>query len=92
MPTFNSSPRIRQVCLALTIIGMLGLCPGLEAQNPRGALRGEVLDASGARVAAAKVLAESEGSALKSEGETNGRGEFRIEGLLPGAYHVNRYG
>ena len=88
MPSFNSSLRIRQVCLALTIIGMLGLCPGLEAQNPRGALRGEVLDASGARVAAAKVLAESEGSALKSEGETNGRGEFRIEGLLPGAYHV----
>ena len=44
--------------------------------------------ATGARVAAAKIVAESKGSALKSEGESNGSGEFRIEGLLPGAYHV----
>src|SRR5271157_4740546 len=41
----------------------------LVAQNPNGALRGEVQDASAARVAGA-------------------RGEFRIDGLLPGSYRV----
>ncbi len=60
----------------------------LQAQNPRGSLRGEVQDLSGARVAGAKVVAQSAGSSLTSEGETNERGEFRIEGLLPGTYEV----
>ncbi len=89
MTISNSFLRARQRCLGLAVVGVLGLCiPSLEAQNPRGALRGEVQDTSGARVAAAKIVAESKGSGLKSQGESNGSGEFRIEGLLPGAYHV----
>jgi hypothetical protein len=59
-----------------------------HAQNPRGGLRGEVHDASGRRIADAKVVAESRASGLKSETLANERGEFRIEGLLPGAYRV----
>src|SRR5580698_7380211 len=58
------------------------------AQNPNGALRGEVQDASGARVAGARIIVESMGSSITRETVANDRGEFRIEGLLPGSYHV----
>ncbi len=59
-----------------------------RAQNPNGALRGVVQDASGARVASARVVAGSAGSPITREATTNERGEFRIEGLLPGSYRV----
>jgi hypothetical protein len=59
-----------------------------QAQNPRGTLRGEVQDVTGGRIAGAQVVAQSKGSSLISEGSSNERGEFRIEGLLPGPYHV----
>ena len=58
------------------------------AQNPNGALRGEVQDASGARVAGARIVLESMGSSITRETVANDHGEFRIEGLLPGSYHV----
>ena len=58
------------------------------AQNSNGALRGEVQDASAARVAGARVVVQSAGSSISREAMANDRGEFRIEGLLPGFYHV----
>src|ERR1035437_700615 len=58
----------------------------LRAQNPNGALRGEVQDASAARVPGARVVVQSTGVAR--EAMANDRGEFRIEGLLPGSYRV----
>jgi Carboxypeptidase regulatory-like domain/TonB dependent receptor len=58
------------------------------AQNPNGSLRGEVLDASGARVRGALVSVKSFGSALTREVTADDRGEFRIEGLLPGRYRI----
>jgi hypothetical protein len=58
------------------------------AQNPNGALRGEVQDASSARVAGARIVVQSMGSSITRETIANDRGEFRIEGLLPGSYHV----
>jgi hypothetical protein len=58
------------------------------AQNPNGALRGEVQDASAARVAGARVVAESNGSSITREVTADARGEFRIDGLLPGSYRV----
>ncbi len=58
------------------------------AQNPNGALRGEVQDASTARVAGARIVVQSAGSSISREAIANDRGEFRIEGLLPGSYHV----
>ncbi len=62
--------------------------PNLPAQNPNGALRGEVQDSSGARVAGARVTVQSAGSSVIREAVMNDRGEFRIEGLLPGRYHM----
>ncbi|MGB6633179.1 MAG: TonB-dependent receptor, partial [Terriglobales bacterium] len=60
----------------------------VRAQNPNGALRGEIQDASAARVPGARVVAQSNGSSIIREATANERGEFRIEGLLPGSYRV----
>jgi hypothetical protein len=60
----------------------------LQGQNPRATLRGEVQDATGGRIAAAKIVVQSKGSSLACEGSSNDHGEFRIEGLMPGAYRV----
>src|SRR5215469_9370647 len=74
--------------LGLLMCVALSLLPKLQAQNPRGSLRGEVQDATGGRIAGAKVVAKSTGSGIESESVTNNRGEFRIEGMLPGAYQL----
>ena len=60
----------------------------LCAQNPNGALRGEVQDASGARGAGALVVAQAADSSMSRAATANGQGEFRIEGMLPGSYRV----
>jgi hypothetical protein len=60
------------------------VCP----QNPNGALRGEVQDASAARVPRARVVAESNTSSMTRQATADERGEFRIDGLQPGSYRV----
>ena len=57
----------------------------LSAQNPNGALRGEVQDSSGARVAGAHIAVQSFGSSLTREATSDERGEFRIEGFCRAA-------
>jgi Carboxypeptidase regulatory-like domain len=92
MQTLTVTARLRRLRWFLPLwVGIVCLivAPAVQAQNPRGSLRGEVQDASGARIPGARVVAESRGSSLTSGAETNDRGEFRIEGLLPGAYHVS---
>jgi|CZKY01.1.fsa_nt_gi hypothetical protein len=60
----------------------------MRAQNPNGSLRGEVQDASAARVAGARVVVQSHGSSMTRGATASEGGEFRIEGLLPGSYRV----
>jgi Carboxypeptidase regulatory-like domain len=60
----------------------------LVAQNPRGSLRGTVQDATGARVASAKIMLQAADSSLRREATSEDRGEFRLDDLLPGAYHM----
>src|ERR1700686_92969 len=60
----------------------------LHAQNPNGALRGEVQDTSSARVAGAQVTVQSNGSSMSREVTADERGEFRVDGLPPGSYRV----
>jgi hypothetical protein len=68
----------------------LALCPLVAhfavAQNSRGTLRGEVRDASGSRVAGAKVVVNSEPLSITRETQTDDRGEFRIEELPASSY------
>jgi len=47
----------RQTAFALTLFIIL-LTATLHAQNPRGSLRGTVQDATGARISAARIVAQ----------------------------------
>ncbi len=96
LPCFSLfSSRIRRsssvvhAVILLAILPMFVSIPSLvRAQNPNGSLRGEVQDASAARVAGARVVAQSTGSSMTREASADERGEFRIDGLLPGSYRV----
>ena len=68
---------------------LIVLIPGaLRAQNSTASLRGVVQDQSGARVGGARVVVQLTGSSITREATANGRGEFRIDSLLPGSYHL----
>src|SRR6202795_1835642 len=76
------------VAIFLSIFLCLVLPMFVSAQNPNGALRGEVQDMSAARVAGALVTVQSNGSSMSRAVTADGRGEFRIDGLPPGSYRV----
>ena len=84
----RNTPKLRRAVSSLVLIACLLAAVILSAQNPNGALRGEVEDSSGARIAGAHIAAQSFGSSLTREAVADERGEFRLEGLLPGRYHV----
>ncbi len=60
----------------------------VRAQNSNAALRGEVQDATAARVIGARVVVRALGSSISRSAITDRRGNFRIDGLLPGHYQV----
>jgi Carboxypeptidase regulatory-like domain/TonB dependent receptor len=72
---------------ALTLFVIL-LATTLHAQNPRGSLRGTVQDATGARIPSARIIAQLSGSNVQREATSEDRGEFRLDDLLPGNYHI----
>src|SRR5271165_5391455 len=90
LPRFPYSETNRLSSLICSAVVLFFVCAPLpvRAQNPNGSLRGEVQDASAARVAGARVIVQSKGSSITREATANDRGEFRIEGLLPGPYRV----
>jgi len=73
---------------SLLFVSLAALATALQAQNPRGSLRGTVQDATGARIASAKIAVQSAGTSIRREASTEDRGEFRLDDLLPGAYRV----
>ena len=81
---------VRHSCtrIAVLTVGFFCLTLSLAAQNPNGSLRGEVQDASAARVAGAQVVVQVVGSSFRREAVADSRGEFRMEGLMPGRYHM----
>ena len=67
------------------------MCPALsllQAQSPRGTLRGAVQDTTGARIPSAKILVQSADSSMQREAASEDRGEFRVDGLPPGGYRL----
>ena len=62
--------------------------PVVLAQNPRGSLRGTVLDVTGARIESARIVMRAVESSLQREAASEDRGEFRLDDLLPGTYHM----
>jgi hypothetical protein len=83
----KSSSQICACTLSILLLMFVSV-PVSRAQNPNGSLRGEVQDASAARVVGAQVGVRSNESSMTREATANERGEFRIEGLLPGSYRV----
>jgi hypothetical protein len=73
---------------AIGVVFCFALASTTPAQNPLGALRGIVVDASGARVPSATVLASNPGRSLTRENRADSRGAFRLEDLPPGSYEL----
>jgi hypothetical protein len=86
----NNRLRVGLILRAILMFVLIGvLIPGaLRAQNSTASLRGVVQDQSGGRVAGARVVVQLTGSSITREAVTNGRGEFRMDSLLPGAYQL----
>lgn len=78
--------RKKVIATLLSALCLYAVC--LQAQNSRGSLRGVVQDASGARVPSAKIVVQASGSSIRREAVSEDRGEFRLDDLLPGAYHI----
>src|SRR6202162_4440663 len=72
---------------ARTLFAIL-LATTVQAQNSRGSLRGTVQDVSGARIASARIVAQLSRSSVQREAASEDRGEFRLDDVLPGNYHV----
>src|SRR6202790_1204727 len=84
----SSSSLIHAVIFSICPLMFAAAASPMRAQNPNGALRGEVQDASAARVPHAQVTVESNTSSMARRATADDRGEFRIDGLLPGSYRV----
>jgi hypothetical protein len=72
----------------LAAVCAVSLASVVQAQNSRGSLRGTVQEATGARVASAKIVVQALDSSLRREVASEDRGEFRVDDLLPGAYSI----
>lgn len=88
MSAVTRQASISRLCAAVLCSAAFLCSAELWPQNPSGTLRGEVQDPSGARVAGASVTASATGSSLVRAVSSNDKGEFRIEGLIPGPYEV----
>ena len=85
---------VRQVH-TISCLYLLLSCAGAfaaPAQEFRGALRGIVQDTSGGRIPGARIIIRAAESSLQREITSDSRGEFRIDQLLPGVYHVKVQG
>ena len=60
-----------------------------RAQGVSGAIRGTIVDASAARVVGAEIDMRHSGSSLTRHVTSDRKGDFRVEGLLPGWWHVD---
>ena len=87
----QSAPGTSHQLRRTLLIAALLLVPlTVRAQNSTSTLRGVVQDSSARRVVGAQVIVRlrGSGSSITREATANDRGEFRIDGLLPGPYQV----
>jgi hypothetical protein len=70
------------------ILVLLFFLSALHAQNAKGTLRGIVEDSTKARVTGAAIAVELPGTAQSREALSDARGEFRIDELTPGEWHI----
>ena len=81
--------RFRLFAFVLSLCGLLALSAGMAyGQAMSGSIVGTVVDSSGAAVVGADVEATNVGTNVTTRSKTNSTGEYRIDNLLPGTYHV----
>lgn len=73
----------------LLVIGLAVLPSILKAQAVSGDVVGTVIDASGAVVPNASMVARNTATGITYPSVTNGQGEYRINNLPPGTYDVS---
>ena len=78
----------RSSTMVLIVLAVAVLIGTGFAQNPNGTLQGEIQDASGGRVQSASVTVRAAGASLQRTAIADSRGEFRLDDLAPGTYHV----
>ena len=83
-----ASARPIVLVVLVLLIPVFALCRSASAQTPTGSLRGVVQDASGGRLASAKVSAQEVGSAVLRTAQCDDDGAFRLDQLPPGVYRV----
>ena len=71
------------------VIALSLLAPLLHAQSPTGSLRGLVVDPTHARIATALVELTQPASAQTRHAHADRYGEFRVESLSPGRWHLS---
>src|SRR5579863_8665629 len=81
------SPAFGKSSTALLALVLCCINPA-AAQSPEGDLAGAVEDSTGARIPSARVVVQSAETAIERQATTNDQGEFRLDYLLPGDYHV----
>src|SRR5271170_2110295 len=84
---FEMNPA-RKLCRVFLLAVLFFAVQNAEAQNPRGGLRGTIVDGSGARVPGARIMARMPEQSFSRETQTNGEGEFLLADLLPGSYKI----
>ena len=75
-----------RICLCIMIALAISSLAG--AQDFRGSLVGEVQDSVGGRIASAKITIRATESSFERQVTADSQGEFRINDLLPGEYHL----
>ena len=74
---------------AILLASIIFVPGALPAQTPEGDLAGVVEDTSGARVPSARIVVQFVDTSDRREATCDDRGEFRIDYLRPGVYHVS---
>src|SRR5579871_2882252 len=80
--------RARKVAQFLALSLGLVLARGATAQGTNASVGGRVTDPSKALIVGAKVAAVNAGTNVRSEGATNGSGEYYLTNLPPGSYRI----
>ena len=80
--------RFHAVPLAAAAVVLLGGASGALAQTNTGALRGEVRDASGAKVKDATVTLTNLGTKIVRSATTNDAGIYQFSAIEPGDYKI----
>ena len=86
--SFGKACVSRSLVSTAVLLALVSITVNVRAQNPNGALRGEIQDASAARVGGAHITVQAAESSITRDATASSTGEFRIEGLLPGRYHM----